>query len=133
MSALFALVESPFLRFNVGANLGLRTLSEVVAATGRLSCNPQKVVQDLTPQTKKQDVKVPNLCGTCGRRFGCECNIKPGDVANLPPQKPGPEECCQSAPQCRFCVWTIYYQEVEKYKEATIDRVRLKSENWLID
>jgi hypothetical protein len=60
----------------------------------------------------------PPLCGSCGRRF-CECE----HAVPVEPPYPGPEDCCQSSPQCKFCVWTTYASQLEAY-EARLKLVR---------
>lgn len=60
----------------------------------------------------------PPLCGSCGRRF-CKCE----HAVPVEPPYPGPEDCCQSSPQCKFCVWTTYASQLEAY-EARLKAVR---------
>jgi hypothetical protein len=60
----------------------------------------------------------PPLCGSCGRRF-CKCE----HAVPVEPPYPGPEDCCQSSPQCKFCVWTTYASQLEAY-EARLKLVR---------
>jgi hypothetical protein len=39
----------------------------------------------------------------------------------------GPEDCCQSSPQCKFCVWTIYDEQLAEYetnKEMYMDKLK---------
>ena len=65
----------------------------------------------------------PNaLCGKCSRRF-CSCESK----SKTKPEMPGPEDCCQSSPQCKFCVWTIYDEQLTEYetnKELYMDKLK---------
>lgn len=62
----------------------------------------------------------PPLCPTCGRRMWdstlvCSfCN--PTSSLATPPTPPGPEDCCQSTPQCENCVWTIYEQKLRQFE-----------------
>ena len=28
---------------------------------------------------------------------------------------PGAEDCCQSSPQCKFCVWIVYEENLAEY------------------
>jgi hypothetical protein len=68
----------------------------------------------------------PNaLCEKCSRRFcSCEENVK---TKREPPEMPGPEDCCQSTPQCKFCVWTIYDEQLAEYetnKELYMDKLK---------
>jgi hypothetical protein len=58
----------------------------------------------------------PPVCQTCHRRF-CACTST--SKVPIEPQKPGPEDCCQSTPQCKFCVWTLYEELARKYETAT--------------
>jgi len=63
----------------------------------------------------------PGLCGTCGRRFGCECALAraPATRAELEgrrPPSPGPEDCCQSSPKCEQCVWAVYDEQMVEYR-----------------
>lgn len=53
----------------------------------------------------------PPVCQRCHRRF-CQCEDKPPSK----PPFPGPEDCCQSAPQCKFCVWKVYEQQLREYE-----------------
>ena len=65
----------------------------------------------------------PPICETCKRRF-CQCTtakteelplfVPPYD--NRPPREPGPTECCQSAPPCEACVWTVYYDDLARWR-----------------
>jgi hypothetical protein len=32
------------------------------------------------------------------------------------PAAPGAEDCCQSSPQCKFCVWLVYEENVAEYQ-----------------
>ena len=59
----------------------------------------------------------PPVCTSCRRRF-CRCHVD-GQQLRRPP-RPGPEDCCQSAPQCTFCVWIVYEQELEEYEAARV-------------
>ena len=60
----------------------------------------------------------PPICPVCGRRAwspgrcGCEPSV-PNSTATPqgPPEEPGPEDCCQSAPPCEHCVWVVYERE----------------------
>ena len=52
----------------------------------------------------------PPLCETCHRRF-CQCVAKPPSE----PHVPGAEDCCQSSPQCKFCVWIVYEENLAEY------------------
>ena len=57
------------------------------------------------------------ICERCGRRF-CQC-ARAGHATKereKPPDVPGPEECCQSTPQCEHCVWTVYHSEMAKFR-----------------
>tara|TARA_B100000405_G_scaffold44698_1_gene29561 strand:+ start:189 stop:314 length:126 start_codon:yes stop_codon:yes gene_type:complete len=29
---------------------------------------------------------------------------------------PGAEDCCQSSPQCKFCVWLVHEENVAEYQ-----------------
>ena len=51
------------------------------------------------------------ICETCHRRF-CRCVDKPPTE----PPAPGAEDCCQSSPQCKFCVWLVYEENVAEYQ-----------------
>lgn len=66
----------------------------------------------------------PNaLCEKCSRRF-CAC---PESKSKTKPEMPGPEDCCQSSPQCKFCVWTIYDEQLTEYetnKELYMDKLK---------
>ena len=53
----------------------------------------------------------PPICSVCARRF-CACREKP----IVAPVLPGAEDCCQSSPQCKFCVWTVYEDDLAKYR-----------------
>mmetsp|Transcript_26444 Transcript_26444/g.66271 ORF Transcript_26444/g.66271 Transcript_26444/m.66271 type:complete len:152 (-) Transcript_26444:276-731(-) len=53
----------------------------------------------------------PGICQLCHRRF-CQCEDKPP----CKPPYPGPEDCCQSAPQCEFCTWVVYEQQLQEYE-----------------
>ena len=53
----------------------------------------------------------PPVCELCHRRF-CQCVDKPPSQ----PPYPGPEDCCQSAPQSKFCVWEVYEQQLSEYE-----------------
>ena len=65
----------------------------------------------------------PPICETCKRRF-CQCThakteelplfVPPYD--NRPPREPGPTQCCQSAPPCEACVWTVYYDDLARWR-----------------
>ena len=52
----------------------------------------------------------PPLCEACHRRF-CQCVAKPPSE----PHVPGAEDCCQSSPQCKFCVWIVYEENLAEY------------------
>ena len=66
----------------------------------------------------------PGICGTCGRRFGCECHLEHAPTsrdaleARRPPS-PGPEDCCQSSPKCEQCVWSVYDEELIDFHALT--------------
>ena len=66
----------------------------------------------------------PNsLCEKCSRRF-CSC---PESKSKTKPEMPGPEDCCQSSPQCKFCVWTIYDEQLTEYEtnnELYMDKLK---------
>ena len=66
-----------------------------------------------TLRVGRQDERAPPppVCELCHRRF-CQCVDKP---PSLPPY-PGAEDCCQSAPQCTFCVWGVYDQQLAEYE-----------------
>ena len=53
----------------------------------------------------------PPICEACHRRF-CACEDKPPTR----PPLPGPDDCCQSAPQCKFCVWIVHDQLLAEYR-----------------
>ena len=53
----------------------------------------------------------PPICDLCHRRF-CQCVDKPPSE----PPYPGAEDCCQSAPQCKFCVWVVYEEQLAAYE-----------------
>jgi len=53
----------------------------------------------------------PPICEACHRRF-CACEDKPPTR----PPLPGPDDCCQSAPQCKFCVWIDHDQLLAEYR-----------------
>lgn len=55
----------------------------------------------------------PPVCSVCNRRF-CSCSNR----VLTEPQIPGPEDCCQSIPQCKFCVWTVYEEQLEEYRKG---------------
>ena len=62
------------------------------------------------------------ICETCRRRF-CACET----TKKQKPTKPGPEECCQSTPQCKYCVWTMYEElliEYETNNELYLDKMK---------
>ena len=59
----------------------------------------------------------PNaLCEICSRRF---CSCEENRTKKRKPEMPGPEDCCQSSPQCKFCVWTIYDEQLAEYETNT--------------
>jgi len=67
----------------------------------------------------------PNaLCEICSRRF---CSCEENRTMKRKPEMPGPEDCCQSSPQCKFCVWTIYDEQLAEYetnKELYMDKLK---------
>ena len=67
----------------------------------------------------------PNaLCEMCSRRF---CSCEENRTKKRKPEMPGPEDCCQSSPQCKFCVWTIYDEQLAEYetnKELYMDKLK---------
>lgn len=67
----------------------------------------------------------PNaLCEICSRRF---CSCEENRTKKRKPEMPGPEDCCQSSPQCKFCVWTIYDEQLAEYetnKELYMDKLK---------
>jgi len=67
----------------------------------------------------------PNaLCEKCSRRF---CSCEENRTKKRKPEMPGPEDCCQSSPQCKFCVWTIYDEQLAEYetnKELYMDKLK---------
>jgi hypothetical protein len=67
----------------------------------------------------------PNaLCEICSRRF---CSCEENRTKKRKPEMPGPEDCCQSSPQCKFCVWTIYDEQLAEYetnKEMYMDKLK---------
>ena len=67
----------------------------------------------------------PNaVCEICSRRF---CSCEENRTMKRKPEMPGPEDCCQSSPQCKFCVWTIYDEQLAEYetnKELYMDKLK---------
>ena len=67
----------------------------------------------------------PNaLCEICSRRY---CSCEENRTMKRKPEIPGPEDCCQSSPQCKFCVWTIYDEQLAEYetnKELYMDKLK---------
>ena len=67
----------------------------------------------------------PNaMCEICSRRF---CSCEENRTMKRKPEMPGPEDCCQSSPQCKFCVWTIYDEQLAEYetnKELYMDKLK---------
>lgn len=53
----------------------------------------------------------PPVCASCARRH-CRCEDKPP----ARPPTPGPEDCCQSAPQCTFCVWIVHEERLAEFR-----------------
>ena len=68
---------------------------------------------------------IPPICPVCGRRAWspgrCGCEATQQEVRG-PPEPPGPEDCCQSAPPCEHCVWVVYERERAAWEDLRVKR-----------
>ena len=89
-----------------------RPKSYYEAAHGQGLLRVEKVTPANNGGSKKRPPPPP-VCSVCNRRF-CSCSNR----VLTEPQIPGPEDCCQSIPQCKFCVWTVYEEQLEEYRKG---------------
>ena len=54
-------------------------------------------------------------------RYNSSKNIPDKKPLPLPPKLPNSWECCGDS--CPYCVWTVYFEDLEKYNE-TVKKIR---------
>ena len=93
----------------------------------------KNALEDLRFHQYDKRPKPEQICAKCERRF-CSCEDKnDGNDSSTKkksmqrPEIPGSEDCCQSTPQCTFCVWTVYEEllsEFEANEELYRDKLK---------